>query len=461
MKQKYTTPIQKNESFEGTIEDLTFQGLGVVKVDGYPLFVEDALPGEVGTIRAISVGKKFGYGKMMERTVDSPDRVDIVDKVSSQVGTMPLQHMTYEAQLAFKQKQVANAFRKFGLSEGKTIHPTVGADNAFAYRNKAQVPIGVNAEGKLYSGFYRKNSHDILPVEDYKIQLPGIDEAIAQIVDIFNQFGLSGYNEEKHYGLVRNLVIRKGYYTDQMMVIIVVNGKSLPNEEAIVAEIVEKLPNVVSIMLNVNTKKTNVVMAGHEQFLYGTDRYEDKMFDFTFEISSKSFFQINTPQAEKLYQLAIDAADLSGDETVIDAYSGIGTITMALAQKAKKVYGVEIVSESVKMAKNNAARNFISNVHFETGQAETVMGEWVKAGVQPDVVVVDPPRKGLDDTFIESTIEANPEKIVYVSCNPTTMARDIAKFVEAGYDFKQVQPLDMFPQTWHVECVVLLEAVRA
>lgn len=383
-----------------------------------------------------------------------------MDKVSSQVGTMPLQHMTYEAQLAFKQKQVANAFRKFGLSEGKTIHPTVGADNAFAYRNKAQVPIGVNAEGKLYSGFYRKNSHDILPVEDYKIQLPGIDEAIAQIVDIFNQFGLSGYNEEKHYGLVRNLVIRKGYYTDQMMVIIVVNGKSLPNEEAIVAEIVEKLPNVVSIMLNVNTKKTNVVMAGHEQFLYGTDRYEDKMFDFTFEISSKSFFQINTPQAEKLYQLAIDAADLSGDETVIDAYSGIGTITMALAQKAKKVYGVEIVSESVKMAKNNAARNFISNVHFETGQAETVMGEWVKAGVQPDVVVVDPPRKGLDDTFIESTIEANPEKIVYVSCNPTTMARDIAKFVEAGYDFEQVQPLDMFPQTWHVETVTLLEKKR-
>lgn len=461
MKAKYTTPIQKNETFEGTIEDLTFQGLGVAKVEGYPLFVENALPGETGTIKVLSTGKKYGYGKMMDWQTTSPDRVDILDKVSSQVGTMPLQHMTYEAQLAFKQKQVANAFRKFGLSEGKTIHPTVGADNAFAYRNKAQVPIGVNAEGKLYSGFYRKNSHDILPVEDYKIQLPGIDEAIAQIVDIFNQFGLSGYNEEKHYGLVRNLVIRKGYYTDQMMVIIVVNGKSLPNEEAIVAEIVEKLPNVVSIMLNVNTKKTNVVMAGHEQFLYGTDRYEDKMFDFTFEISSKSFFQINTPQAEKLYQLAIDAADLSGDETVIDAYSGIGTITMALAQKAKKVYGVEIVSESVKMAKNNAARNFISNVHFETGQAETVMGEWVKAGVQPDVVIVDPPRKGLDDTFIESTIEANPEKIVYVSCNPTTMARDIAKFVEAGYDFDSVQPLDMFPQTWHVECVVLLEAVRA
>lgn len=456
MKQKYTTPIQKNETFEATIEDLTFQGLGVAKIDGYPLFVENALPGEAGTIKAISTGKKYGYGKMLDWKNTSADRVKIVDKVSSQVGTMPLQHMTYQAQLAFKQKQVADAFHKFGLSEGKTIHPTVGADEAFSYRNKAQVPIATNAEGKLYSGFYRKNSHDVIPVEDYKIQLPGIDEAITKIVEIFNQFGLKAYNEEKHYGLIRNLVIRKGYYTDQMMIIIVINGKSLPNEEAIVAEIVEKVPNVVSIMLNANTKKTNVVMSGHQHVLYGVDRYEDKMFDYTFEISSKSFFQINTPQAEKLYQLAIDAADLSGDETVIDAYCGIGTITLALAEKAQMVYGVEVVPDAVKMAKNNATKNNLHNIHFEVGQAEKIMGDWVKAGVQPDVVVVDPPRKGLEDSFIQSTIEADPEKIVYVSCNPTTMARDVAKFVEAGYDFDAVQPLDMFPQTWHVEVVLSL-----
>lgn len=460
MKQKYTTPIQKNESFEGTIEDLTFQGLGVVKVDGYPLFVEDALPGEVGTIKAISVGKKYGYGKMMERTVDSPDRVDIVDKVSSQVGTMPLQHMTYESQLAFKQKQVENAFSRFGLAEGHEVLATVGSEDTFKYRNKAQIPIGTDNEGQLYSGFYRKNSHEIIPVEDFKIQLPGIDEAIASIVDIFNQHELKGYDEGKHSGLIRNIVIRKGYYTDQMMVIIVINGKDLPAENQIVTEIVEKVPEVVSIVLSSNIKQTNVVMSGKPRVVYGVDKYEDRMFDFTFDISSRSFFQINTPQAEKLYQLAIDAADLTGEETVVDAYCGIGTITLALAKKAKHVYGVEVVGDAVKMAKNNAAKNYINNVHFETGQAETVMGEWVKAGVQPDVVVVDPPRKGLDDTFIESTIEANPEKIVYVSCNPTTMARDIAKFVEAGYDFEQVQPLDMFPQTWHVETVTLLEKKR-
>ena len=456
MKQKYTTPIQKNASFEGTIEDLTFQGLGVAKVDGYPLFVENALPGEMGTIKAISVGKKFGYGKMMKRTVDSPDRVAIVDKVSSQVGTMPLQHMTYEAQLAFKQRQVGNAFNRFGLAEGRKVLPTVGSEDTFKYRNKAQIPVGTDKEGRLYSGFYRKNSHEVIPVEDFKIQLPGMDEAIQTIVHILNQHELKGYDEVTHSGLIRNIVIHKGYYTNQMMVIIVVNGKDLPEENQIVTKIVEKVPEVVSIVLSSNTKQTNVVMSGTQRVLYGVDKYEDKMFDFTFDISSRSFFQINTPQAEKLYQLAIDAADLTGEETVVDAYCGIGTITIALAKKAKQVYGVEVVADAVKMAKNNATKNNVDNVHFEAGQAETVMGEWVKAGIQPDVVVVDPPRKGLDDTFIESTIEANPEKIVYVSCNPTTMARDIAKFVEAGYDFEQVQPLDMFPQTWHVETVVLM-----
>ncbi|RPA65533.1 23S rRNA (uracil(1939)-C(5))-methyltransferase RlmD [Aerococcus agrisoli] len=460
VKQKYTTPVQKNDTFEGTIEDLTFQGLGVAKVEGYPIFVENALTGEEGTILVVSVGKKYGYGKMIDLKKASPDRVELVDKVSSQVGTMPLQHMTYQAQLAFKQKQVADALHKFGLDKGRTVHPTVAADQPFNYRNKAQIPIGTNEEGQLYSGFYRKNSHDIIPVEDFKIQLPGIDEAIATIVAILNKHNLKGYNEQHHSGLIRNLVIRKGYYTDQMMVIIVVNGHSLPEEETIVSEIVEALPNVVSIMLNANVKQTNVVMSGQQHILYGADRYEDKMFDLTYEISSKSFFQINTPQAEKLYQLAIRAADLQGDETVIDAYSGIGTITLSLAQKAKTVYGVEVVADAVKMAKNNAAKNAIHNVHFETGQAERVMGEWVKAGVKPNVVVVDPPRKGLDDYFINSTIEANPDKIVYVSCNPTTMARDVAKFVEAGYDFTEVQPLDMFPQTWHVECVVLMSRVE-
>lgn len=455
-KKEFKAPVAKNDELEMDIIDLSYEGHGVAKVDNYPIFVTNALPGERVLVRVIKVKKSFGFGKVVKRLNDSAMRVALRDENGLRTGTMPLQHMTYEAQLQFKQQQVINALAKLGLlTEEIEVLPTIGMENPWEYRNKAQVPIGGKA-GELYTGFYRKNSHDIIPMANFQIQLPGIDDLLQKIVAVLNKFHIPNYDERSHKGLIRNVLIRRGYYTNQFMVVLVVNGKRLPNEEAIVADIVASDPQIVSVVLNSNTSRTNVIMGDTQRVLYGDDTYEDKMFDFTFKISSRSFFQINTPQAEKLYHAALDLADLQGTETVIDAFSGIGTISLSLAQKARHVYAVESVADAVEMARGNAKMNQVDNVTFELGMADVVMKEWIHAGLEPNVVVVDPPRKGLDEEFVNIVIEAAPEKIVYVSCNPATFARDASKFVAAGYKLGNVQPVDMFPQTHHVECVALM-----
>ncbi|HBY88937.1 23S rRNA (uracil(1939)-C(5))-methyltransferase RlmD [Ruoffia sp. FAM 20858] len=447
-------PFKKNDTFTGTVEDITSQGQGVVKLDHYPFFIEGAMTGEVVKFKAMKVGKTYGFGRLLEIIEESPERVEMTDAIGRQIGTMTLQHMSYDAQLAYKEQQVKSAYERIGHFEDAEIRPVLGMENPWEYRNKAQIPVR-EINGQLETGFFRRNSHDLVPVENFFIQHKEIDEAILIVRDILRRFHVPAYNEKNHTGIIRHVVVRRGHYSGQVMVTLVTNKRKMPNEEIIVDAIAEEVPNIASIVQNVQTKRTNVILGRQSLVLWGQPYIEDSMLGLTFRISSKSFYQVNTPQAEVLYKTAIDAADLQGNETVLDAYSGIGTIGLSLAQHAKQVYGMDIVDEAVEMAKQNAKLNGIKNAAFEVGSAEEWLPKWNEAGINFDVIVVDPPRKGLDQVFVDAVIEQQPEKIVYVSCNPATQARDARLFADAGYDLQFVQPVDLFGQTTHVEAVAL------
>ncbi|MGF3141637.1 23S rRNA (uracil(1939)-C(5))-methyltransferase RlmD [Facklamia sp. P13064] len=447
--------FEKNQLLQARVEDLTHEGLGVAKIEGFPFFIEGALPQEDIEFKVIKIGKKYGFGKLEKVVNKSPDRVAITDDIGRQTGTMTLQHLSYEAQLAFKEKVVRDAFERIGHFKDLTIQPTMGMDDPWGYRNKAQIPVRM-VKSKLETGFFRKNSHDLIPVEDYHIQDPAIDQAILMVRDLLRKYHIPAYDEQAHKGCMRHLIVRKGHYSGQLMVILVSKAKKIPQLEELMQEMIKKIPQLVSIIQNINPAKTNVIMGKETYCLWGKEYFEDQMLEMTFRISPQSFYQINTPQAERLYQLAIAAAELDGSETVLDAYCGIGTLSLALAKHAQAVYAMEVVVEAVEMAEKNAEINQIDNVHFEAGLAEDWLARWNQEAIRFDVVTVDPPRKGLDPQFIESLVEQDPAKIVYVSCNPATQARDCQLLAQAGYQVKSIQPVDLFPFTNHVETVALL-----
>lgn len=453
-KSKYA--VEKNKSYEAEVLDLTYEGMGVVKIDNYPLFIEGALTGEKIHFKVIKTNKNFGYGRLEEVLTASPDRVVVEDKIYSNTGTMPLQHMTYEAQLQFKRDQVINNLQRTAQITDIPVYETLGMEEPHGYRNKAQVPVQM-IDGVLETGTYRQRSHDLIPLEDFKIQDPEIDRAIVVVRNILRKYEIEAYDEVKLTGLIRHLVIRRGYYTGELMVVLVTNASDLPHQKEITEEIVESLPEIVSVVQNINEKNTNVILGRRSRVLYGEDKYRDELLGFTFEISHQSFYQVNPLQTEKLYETAVDYADLTGQEVVLDAYCGIGTITLALSRKAKEVYGIEIVEAAIKNARKNAEINQVENVDFYVGASEEILPKWAKEGRQIDVLVVDPPRKGLDEDFIDAAVVLAPEKIIYVSCNPATLARDVKRFTENSYRAIKAQPVDMFPQTLHVETVLLLE----
>lgn len=448
--------IKKNEQYTVEFIDLTHEGLGVCKIDNFPIFVENALPQEQATIKIIKVGKNFGYGRIVEHLTTSPNRVAIKDEKGTWVGTMPLQHMTYDTQLVFKQQQVQNVMNKVAQLPQVPVYSTLGATQQIGYRNKAQIPVG-QQDGELITGFYRKNSHTLIPMDDFIIQDPEIDQAIITLRQILQQHDIVAYNEAHHSGQLRHIVVRKGVATQQLQIVLVTRQQKLPAMKIIVDSIIQQIPNVVSIVQNINTKRTNVIMGEITKVLYGKDSIKDKLLGYTFNISSQSFYQVNPAQTEVLYQEAIKAAQLKSTDVVIDAYCGIGTIGICLANQVKHVYGVEVVESAIQMARDNAKLNQLTNLTFEVGKAETLMSQWIKAGIKPNVIIVDPPRKGLDSTFIEAAVNVKPRSIVYVSCNPATLARDLKLFASKGYETKYIQPVDMFPQTVHVECVALIE----
>ena len=447
--------LNKNAIVEVEIVDLTHEGAGVAKVDGFVFFVDNALPGEVIKMRVLKLKKNIGFGKVEEYMTLSPNRNQDIDATYLRSGIADFGHMTYEEQLKFKRKQVVdNLYKTAGISDVE-VAETLGMDTPYAYRNKAQVPVR-RVKGQLETGFYRKNSHDLIPIEDFLIQDKEIDKLIVFVRDLLRRYDLKPYDEKEQTGLIRHLVVRRGHYSGQMMLVFVTTRPKVFRIDQVIAKITEAFPSVVSIIQNINDKNTNAIFGKEFRTLYGQDTITDSMLGNDYEISAQSFYQVNTEMAEKLYQTAIDFSDLNSDSIVIDAYSGIGTIGLSFAKQVKEVYGVEVIETAVEDAKKNAERNGITNAHYVADSAENAMAKWSKNGIKPDVIIVDPPRKGLTESFIKASVAMQPEKITYVSCNPATMARDIKLYQELGYELKKVQPVDLFPQTHHVETVALL-----
>ncbi|WP_449354336.1 23S rRNA (uracil(1939)-C(5))-methyltransferase RlmD [Virgibacillus natechei] len=453
---KQTAPVEKNETITLSFEDLTHEGNGVGKIDGYPLFVPYALPGEKATVKVVKVNKNFGFGKLIEVTNSSPHRVEPTCHVHC--GGCQLQHMSYELQLQMKQDQVHNVMKKIAHLEHVPVHPIIGMEEPSHYRNKVQIPAG-EKNGELIVGFYQKRSHRILQNQDTcYMQDEAINEVLPFTRQLMNKYNIQAYDEKSHRGQLRHIMVRTGHHTKDMMIVFVTKTSKFPEKDRIMKELTDQFPQVKSIVQNVNDQRTNVVLGKKMKVLWGDNYIYDKIGDLTFAISPKSFFQVNPVQTKVLYDKALAYANLDKDDVVVDAYCGIGSISLFLAQEAKKVYGIEVVPEAIEDANMNAELNQMDNVEFAVGQAEKVMPKWKEQGLDPDVIVVDPPRKGCDIDFLEAMMAMKPKRIVYVSCNPSTLARDLRILEDDGYETKQVQPVDMFPNTSHVECVV--EVVR-
>ncbi|HFV0327397.1 TPA: 23S rRNA (uracil(1939)-C(5))-methyltransferase RlmD [Streptococcus agalactiae] len=451
--------LHKNDIIETEISDISHEGMGIAKVDGFVFFVENALPGEIIQMRVLKLRKRIGYGKVEEYLTTSPHRNEGLDYTYLRTGIADLGHLTYEQQLLFKQKQVADNLYKIAHISDVLVEPTLGMTIPLAYRNKAQVPVR-RVDGQLETGFFRKNSHTLVSIEDYLIQEKEIDALINFTRDLLRKFDVKPYDEEQQSGLIRNLVVRRGHYTGQLMLVLVTTRPKIFRIDQMIEKLVSAFPSVVSIMQNINDRNSNVIFGKEFRTLYGSDTIEDQMLGNTYAISAQSFYQVNTEMAEKLYQKAIDFSDLNSEDIVIDAYSGIGTIGLSVAKQVKHVYGVEIVEKAVSDAKENATRNGITNSTYVADSAENAMAKWLKEGIKPTVIMVDPPRKGLTESFVYSAAQTKADKITYISCNSATMARDIKLFEELGYHLVKIQPVDLFPMTHHVETVALLSKLN-
>ena len=447
--------LKKNEIVTVEMVDLTHEGAGVAKVDGLVFFVENALPGEVIRMRVLKVNKKIGYGKVEEYLEKSPHRNEELDLAYLRSGIADLGHLAYPEQLKFKAKQVKDSLYKMAGISDIDVPLTLGMDHPVQYRNKAQVPVR-RVNGQVETGFFRKNSHDLMPIEDFYIQDPVIDQVVLALRDLIRRFDLKPYDEQEQSGLIRNLVVRRGHHSGEIMVILVTTRPKVFRVDQLIEQLIKQFPAIKSVMQNINDQNTNAIFGKEWRLLYGQDYITDQMLGNSFQISGPAFYQINTEMAEKLYQTAIDFAELRAEDVVIDAYSGIGTIGLSVAKHVKEVYGVEVIPEAVENSQKNANLNGITNAHYVCDTAENAMKNWLKEGIQPTAILVDPPRKGLTESFIRASAQTGADRIAYISCNVATMARDIKLYQELGYELKKVQPVDLFPQTHHVECVSLL-----
>ncbi|HET0424518.1 TPA: 23S rRNA (uracil(1939)-C(5))-methyltransferase RlmD [Streptococcus pneumoniae] len=447
--------LKTNDIVEVEIVDLTHEGAGVAKVDGLVFFVENALPSEKILMRVLKVNKKIGFGKVEKYLVQSLHRNQDLDLAYLRSGIADLGHLSYPEQLKFKTKQVKDSLYKIAGIADVEVAETLGMEHPVKYRNKAQVPVR-RVNGVLETGFFRKNSHNLMPLEDFFIQDPVIDQVVVALRDLLRRFDLKPYDEKEQSGLIRNLVVRRGHYSGQIMVVLVTTRPKVFRVDQLIEQVIKQFPEIVSVMQNINDQNTNAIFGKEWCTLYGQDYITDQMLGNDFQIAGPAFYQVNTEMAEKLYQTAIDFAELKKDDVVIDAYSGIGTIGLSVAKHVKEVYGVELIPEAVENSQKNASLNKITNAHYVCDTAENAMKKWLKEGIQPTVILVDPPRKGLTESFIKASAQTGADRIAYISCNVATMARDIKLYQELGYELKKVQPVDLFPQTHHVETVALL-----
>lgn len=460
----------KNDILTIKIEDQGVTGEGIGKVEGYTLFVKDTVIGDIAEVKIMKAKKNYAFAKLLKIVEPSPFRVKPLCPVAGPCGGCQLQAMHYKQQLRFKEEKVYNNIKRIGGIEDFVMKPIIGMEELcikgheengpFQYRNKAQFPVGKDKDGNMITGFYAGRTHSIVPIDSCMLGMMN-DWQIMDIVKAFMvEHHIEPYDEVKHKGLIRHVLIRVGKATGQIMVCIVINGDNLPYA----AELVERLcqvEGVCDISLNINKEKSNVILGQSIINLYGAGYIEDYIGDIKFRISSLSFFQVNPVQTEKLYGKALEYAGLTGNETVWDLYCGIGSISLFLAKKAKKVLGVEIVAPAVEDARLNAKINNIENVEFFVGAAEEVVPKYFEEKREapechPDVIVVDPPRKGCDEALLNTMVLMNPKRIVYVSCDSATLARDLKWLEEHGYKLIEVTPCDMFPQGVHVESVVLL-----
>lgn len=448
--------LKKNDVLTGQVVDLTHEGHAVVKIDRYPIFIPNALIDETIEYKVIKVKKNFAIGKLIKVITESDERVEPPCIYYYKCGGCQLQHMSYQAQLNMKKEQVVNLFHRKSNFTNTVIKDTVGMEEPWRYRNKSQIPVGLSKDQLPIMGFYRQRSHDIIDMDSCLIQDQQHQQVMNDVKQLISDLNISVYNEKTKKGLLRHLVVRTGHYTNQLMIILVTNGKAFKQAQVMVDALVRKYPNVTSIKQNINDAHSNVIMVHQSITLYGEEEIKDQLNEVTFNISDQSFYQINSHQTEKLYQQALDYAQLTGNEIVLDTYCGIGTIGLYMAENAKHVYGVEVVPSAIKDAKQNATINQFENTTFVCGKAEEVILEWKSEGIRPDVVMVDPPRKGCDETFLETILELNPKRIVYISCNPSTQQRD-AHILSRQYELKEITPVDMFPQTTHIETVALFE----
>ena len=448
--------FRKNDLVTLEIEDCGIDGEGIGKADGFTVFVKDAVIGDTVTAKIIKAKKNYGYGRLMEVVKPSPYRVEPKCAFARQCGGCQLQALSYDQQLEFKTNKVKGHLERIGGFTDIPMEPIIGMDELFHYRNKAQFPVGRNKEGKIVTGFYAGRTHNIIENRDCALGVSENKEVLDRVISHMEKYGIGPYNEATGKGLVRHILIRYGYFTKEVMVCLILNGNKLTKEDVLV-ESLREIPGMTSITINVNKKRSNVILGEEIRLLWGQEYITDKIGDIFYQISPLSFYQVNPRQTQKLYAKALEYADLHGEETVWDLYCGIGTISLFLAQKAKFVRGVEIVPAAIENAKENAKLNGLENTEFFVGKAEEVLPrEYKKNGVYADVIVVDPPRKGCDETLLETMIEMNPERIVYVSCDSATLARDLKYLCERGYELKKVCPVDQFGMTVHVETVVLL-----
>lgn len=478
--------MQKNDVIKLYIEDIGVNGEGIGHFEGMAFFVPGAIKGDTITAGITKLKKKIGFARVISIDEPSPDRVAPVCPIAKQCGGCQIQELSYEKQLEWKAAKVRSDLIRLGHFEenfvDSILKPIIGMDEPIRYRNKAQYPVGRAKDGSIVTGFYANHSHRIVPIDD--CILGSEDNAIITrtVTDFMQEFGIEPYDEATGSGLVRHILVRYGYKSGEIMVCLILNGESLSGkifpkgqkgasedlEKLLVQRLVDNVPGIASVCINTNTRRDNVILGNKTRVIYGSKTIEDQIGDIKFSISAESFFQVNPFQTEKLYNKALEYAALTGEETVWDLYCGIGSISLFLARDAKKVYGIEIVERAVEDAKKNAELNGLTNTEFYAGKAEEVLPEFYRkaaaensddASIHPDVICVDPPRKGLDEKCIETMLQMQPKRIVYVSCNPSTLARDLEMLVDGGYELVEVTPVDQFPNTVHVETVCLMSRV--